>query len=178
MKFLKNRKGFTLIELLVVISIIGVLASIVLGALGEAREKATIARLKIELNQFEKAIELYHIDNGFYPNRENGLTHQNANIHYLYTRATDTWDSDFVAKMAPYYDMQNLTDTLKKRGANLYEMRYTPMVYCGSGNSTGNLAQTWSVSYNTIRWEKIIPEHFRNTSGSRAVHCIRPNIIN
>ena len=59
-----NEKGFTLIELLVVIAIIGILASIVLVSLNDARNRGYDAEIKAELAQIRNAVEMYYDDNG------------------------------------------------------------------------------------------------------------------
>lgn len=55
---LSRSKGFTLIELLVVISIIGLLASITVVALGGARRGGRDVRAKADLKQIQTALEL------------------------------------------------------------------------------------------------------------------------
>jgi general secretion pathway protein G len=69
----RRTAGFTLIELLVVLAIIGLLAGLVgpqvIKHLGESKSKA--ARIQIE--ELSSALDMYRIDNGRYPNSEEGL---------------------------------------------------------------------------------------------------------
>lgn len=74
MKKLINRKdnhfgkeGFTLIELLVVIAIIGLLSTMAVIALGDARQKTRDAKRQADLKVLQTAIELYISDNGYEP---------------------------------------------------------------------------------------------------------------
>lgn len=64
---LNNRKGFTLVELLVVVAIIGLLSTLAVVALGNARQKARDARRVSDIKQIQTGLELYFSDNNSYP---------------------------------------------------------------------------------------------------------------
>ncbi|MBI2050604.1 MAG: prepilin-type N-terminal cleavage/methylation domain-containing protein [Parcubacteria group bacterium] len=64
---LPKRQGFTLIELLVVIAIIGVLSTLAVVSLNNAREKSRDAKRVSDIKQVQTALELYFVDVNAYP---------------------------------------------------------------------------------------------------------------
>jgi general secretion pathway protein G len=67
------RAGFTLIEVMVVIVILGILAAIIAPKLIGRTDDAKVAQAKIQIKNFETALKLFKMDNGFYPSTEQGL---------------------------------------------------------------------------------------------------------
>jgi general secretion pathway protein G len=66
---IKNKKGFTLIELLVVIAIIGLLSTLAVVALNNARQKSRDAKRVADVKQMQTALELFYNDCSGYPNQ-------------------------------------------------------------------------------------------------------------
>ena len=64
---MKKNKGFTLIELLVVIAIIGLLSTLAVVALNNARAKSRDARRISDVKQVQTALEMYFNDLNAYP---------------------------------------------------------------------------------------------------------------
>lgn len=63
----KTKQGFTLIELLVVIAIIGLLSTLSIVALNQARARSRDARRIADIKQIQTALEMYYNDNNAYP---------------------------------------------------------------------------------------------------------------
>ncbi|MFH0956137.1 MAG: type II secretion system protein [Candidatus Falkowbacteria bacterium] len=64
---MKKQRGFTLIELLVVIAIIGLLSTLAVVALNNARMKSRDAKRVSDIKQIQTAVELYYNDANAYP---------------------------------------------------------------------------------------------------------------
>jgi len=61
------KKSFTLIELLIVIVILGVLAALISGNFITSLKKGRDARRKSDLEQIQRALEMYYEDKRAYP---------------------------------------------------------------------------------------------------------------
>ena len=69
----RHHKGFALIELMVVIVILGILAAIIAPRIVGRTDEAKVTEAKVQIKNFETALKLYKLDNGFYPASEQGL---------------------------------------------------------------------------------------------------------
>ena len=64
---MKKRSAFTLIEILVVIGIIGVLAMVMVPAIGLAKDSLTKTKTKARFNEWVTAVKQYKMTYGFFP---------------------------------------------------------------------------------------------------------------
>jgi len=65
----KNNRAFTIIELIVVIAIIVILAGIVVVGVNKFLKNARDSRRIADLQNIQKAIEMYRADKGYYPDQ-------------------------------------------------------------------------------------------------------------
>lgn len=111
MKSIKNRAklraGFSLIELLIVIVILGGLVAVVAPGLMDSADQAKRDTVCLKMNDLKKRLDMFNLDNGSYPETEEGFTalvrnpdadkYPNYRVKpYLKKVPKDSWKTPFV----------------------------------------------------------------------------------
>lgn len=66
-------RGFTLLEIIIVVFILSLLVAIVAPRIIGRTDEARVTAAKIQIRNFETALKLFKLDNGFYPDTQQGL---------------------------------------------------------------------------------------------------------
>lgn len=103
----KNTAGFTLIELLVVIAIIGVLSGVVLQSISSARQKSQNATRLSDIDQINKALELYLTNVGV------GASLPSTGGNWRCIGASSCWGGTFTAQALATELLGNISKTPK-----------------------------------------------------------------
>ncbi len=69
----RAERGFTLIEIMVVVVILGILAAVVVPKIMNRPDDARIAKAKQDIRVLESSLNLYKLDNFYYPSTQQGL---------------------------------------------------------------------------------------------------------
>ncbi|SFV57194.1 General secretion pathway protein G [hydrothermal vent metagenome] len=102
----RQRSAFSLLELLVVILILGVLAAFVAPNLIGKGEEARRDLVCVQMNSISQALKMFKLDNGMYPDTEEGLSALTSNPDsdkypnygrkpYLENAPKDSWQNPF-----------------------------------------------------------------------------------
>jgi general secretion pathway protein G len=70
---ISGSRGFTLLEIIVVVFILSLLVAIVAPKIMGRTDEAKKVDAQVQIRNFETALKLFKIDNGFYPDTEQGL---------------------------------------------------------------------------------------------------------
>ena len=103
---MRKQSGFSLIEIMVVVVILGILAALVVPKIIDRPDEARIVKAKQDVLAIQNALELYKLDNGFYPSTDQTLlalvkkpTSSPAPSNwktYLKTLPKDPWGRDYL----------------------------------------------------------------------------------
>ena len=136
-----NKKAFTLIELLVVIAIIGLLATLSVIALNNARSKSRDAKRVADIKQVQTALELYFNDAQRYPTA-------------ITSGASITYGSTTYMQIVPTSPTPNVATSVVGCGGTAYTYgvnangsSYT-LGYCLEGDVNSILGQTLQTATN------------------------------
>lgn len=163
------KKGFTLIELLVVVAIIGILATVVLSSLGQARQKAKQKKWLASINSLRQAVELHHIETGSYPS---SFEYYPSNTGY------DGGRNRFKNQMDSYFNLDSFILNFPKGVTSfIYYGVYTTEPSGGSaarcpGQDPANPGQTYAITFDTQGIGNIAPKWQHSTSGVYNLYCV------
>jgi general secretion pathway protein G len=73
MRRLSQQAGFTLIEIMVVVFILGLLVTLVAPRIIGRTDEARVTKAKADIKAIEEALNMFKLDNGFYPSSAEGL---------------------------------------------------------------------------------------------------------
>lgn len=148
----RSGQSFTLIELLVVIAIIAILASLLLPALRNAREKAKSAACVNNLRQIAVALSLYQDDFGdwYPPNLYDGTTTQ-TDPAMNFMKSLPQWGGasgyvNWLWLLYPYHkdaDIYVCPSAFRKTAGWTYGMTYG---FSGLVTTSGNWTNAWNIA--------------------------------
>jgi general secretion pathway protein G len=96
-----GQEGFTLVEMMVVIAIIGLIAVLVVPQIMHRMDEARMKTTRLQIRELETAVDMFKIDNGFYPASLDDLVRRPPNVKtwpphgYLKELPKDAWGNDF-----------------------------------------------------------------------------------
>jgi general secretion pathway protein G len=68
-----SQAGFTLIEIMVVVFILGLLVTLVAPRIIGRTDEARVTKAKADIKAIEEAMNMFKLDNGFYPSAAEGI---------------------------------------------------------------------------------------------------------
>lgn len=131
-----NSRGFTIVELLIVIVVIAILAAITIVAFNGVQARARDSQRQADVKAITKALELYYIDNGKFPNGSGSTTINNS----WSTTADASW-ANLATSLRPY--LASLpTDPFSTTGSNVTSSSSAGTNYAYFSNSLGTYCGT------------------------------------